>query len=109
VNKKQLYKWCSIPVEQLEAHPERKVPFRLVQTSSEMGELMAREFADNIKSAGGKNYRAIVPCGPKCWYEPFTRIINDENICLNNVVVFHMDECLDWEGQLLAEKDPYNF
>ena len=109
MDKKQLYKWCSIPVEQLESHPGRKVPFRLVQTSAQMGELMAREFIDDIKSAAGKTWRAIVPCGPRCWYEPFTRIINEENVSLKNVIVFHMDECLDWEGRLLAEKDPYNF
>jgi len=74
-----------------------------------MGELMAREFIDDIKSTVGKTYRAIVPCGPKCWYEPFTRIINEENVSLKNLIVFHMDECLDWEGRLLAENDPCNF
>jgi hypothetical protein len=25
------------------------------------------------------------------------------------MTVFHMDECLDWEGKLLARNDPYNF
>jgi len=80
-----------------------------VQTSSEMGDLMAREFVDDIKGAAGKPYYAIVPCGPKCWYKPFAIIINKENVCLKNVVIFHMDECLDWEGKPLAEKDPYNF
>jgi len=109
MDKKQLYKWCSIPVEQLESYPGLKVPFRLAETSAQMGELMAREFIDDIKSAAGKTYRAIVPCGPKCWYEPFTRIINEENVSLKNVTVFHMDECLDWEGRLLAENDPCNF
>lgn len=109
MDKKQLYKWCCVPVEQLETHPDRKIPFRLVKTSSDMGELMAREFVDDIKSAAGKPYHTIVPCGPKCWYEPFTAIVNKENVSLKNVVVFHMDECLDWEGQPLAEKDPYNF
>jgi glucosamine-6-phosphate deaminase len=76
-----------------------------------MGELMAREFADGIKAANadGKPYRAIVPCGPKCWYAPFSRIINEEKISLRNLTVFHMDECLDWEAKILPKNHPYNF
>jgi len=111
VDKKNLYQWCSIPAEQLETHPDRKVAFRLVQTSAEMGELMAREFVDEIKQANedGRKFRAIVPCGPNCWYKPFTRIVNEENVSLRGLQVFHMDECLDWEGKPLAENDPYNF
>lgn len=51
----------------------------MVESSQEMGELMAREFADDIKQAvmQGRHYRAIVPCGPKCWYAPFAQIINE--------------------------------
>jgi len=108
---RDLYKWCSIPVDQLVGHPDLKVPFRLVKDSSEMGVLMARELVDEIKKANaqGRPFRVIVPCGPKCWYEPFTRMVNEENVSLRNVTVFHMDECLDWEGKLLAKNDPYNF
>ena len=111
INKNDLYKWCKIPVDELVNHPDLKVPFRMVETPEEMGELMAREFADDIKNAvkEKRKYRAIVPCGPKCWYEPFTRIVNEERINLKDVEIFHMDECLDWQGQLLAENDPYNF
>jgi glucosamine-6-phosphate deaminase len=108
---KDLYKWCSIPVDRLAGHPGLRVPLRLVKDSEEMGELMAREFVDEIKAANaeGRALRAIVPCGPKAWYEPFTRMINQEKVSLGNMTVFHMDECLDWEGKLLARNDPYNF
>lgn len=111
INKKDLYKWCSVKAEELENNQELKTKFRMIETSDAMGELMARELADEIKLANIQNriYRAIIPCGPKCWYAPFVKIVNDENISLKNFVVFHMDECLDWEGQLLAENDPYNF
>lgn len=76
-----------------------------------MGELMARELVDDIRCANeeGRMFRAIIPCGPKGWYEPFTRIVNEERVSLRNVTVFHMDECLDWQGQLLPDGDPYNF
>jgi len=108
---KDLYKWCSISVEELVNHPELKTPFRIVKDSDDMGKKMAREFVDEIKTANAQNlpFRAIVPCGPKAWYAPFTRMVNDEKISLKNLFVFHMGECLDWEGKLLAKNDPYNF
>jgi glucosamine-6-phosphate deaminase len=111
INKKDLYSWCSVPVNDLENHKELKVRFRLVESSEEMGLLMAREFIDEIINANNENrfFRVIVPCGPKSWYEPFTNIVNTEKISLKNVIVFHMDECLDWEGNLLAKNDPHNF
>jgi len=111
ISKRDLYKWCSIPASKLEGHPDLKIPFRMVKDSHEMGELMARELVDEIKAANseGRCYRAIVPCGPSCWYAPFTRIVNEENVSLKNLYVFHMDECLDWEGKPLAKNDPYNF
>jgi glucosamine-6-phosphate deaminase len=111
ISKKDLYNWCKIPVEKLINHPERKVPFRLVGDSKEMGEVMARDFVEEIKSANekGNDLRAIVPCGPKCWYAPFSRIVNEEKVSLRNLTVFHMDECLNWQGKLLPKNDPYNF
>lgn len=111
IDAKNLYKWCCIPADKLSGHPDLRVPIRIVKDSEEMGYLMAREFADEIKEANkeGRKLRAIVPCGPKSWYAPFAQIINNERISLKNVEVFHMDECLDWEGQILAENDPYNF
>ena len=111
IDKKLLYKWCCIKTKELETHPKLKVPFRIVADSAQMGEVMAREFCDEIKTANEKGliFRAIVPCGPKAWYEPFTRIINTEKISLKGMTVFHMDECLDWQGRELSENDPYNF
>ena len=111
INKKDLYNWCKIPVSELENHPDLKIPFCLTKDSDEMGEVMAGEFVAEIKlaNANGQAFRAIVPCGPKCWYAPFTRMVNEEKVSLGNLTVFHMDECLDWEGNLLAKNDPYNF
>jgi len=111
IDKKQLYEWCAAKAQDLESHPNRKVPFRMVADSAQMGEIMAREFCDDIKAANaaGVPFRAIVPCGPRAWYEPFTRIVNEEKISLRGMVVFHMDECLDWQGQELPVNHPYNF
>jgi glucosamine-6-phosphate deaminase len=111
VSPKDLYRWCSIPVEKLVGHPELRVPFRLVHDAEELGQLMANEFVRLIQENNRLNRvtRAIVPCGPKCWYEPFTDLVNSQNVSLENLVVFHMDECLDWQGRPLPAKHPFNF
>ena len=107
----ELYPWCKIPYNLLESNPMLKVPFRLVRDSNEMGMIMARELADEIaaNNSAGKVTRAIIPCGPACWYRPFTDLISGESISLKNLVVFHMDECLDWQGMELPRRHPYSF
>jgi glucosamine-6-phosphate deaminase len=78
VSKPDLYAWCRIPARDLPSHPRLKVPFRLVRDSAEMGRLMAEELACLIESnnAVGLPTRAIIPCGPKCWYAPFADVVN---------------------------------
>ena len=111
VDAKDLYEWCSIPLEKLVGHPALKVRFRLVEDSDEMGRLMARELIGLIEAnnADGRPTRAIIPCGPKCWYAPFTQMVNERRVPLAKLFVFHMDECLDWQGRLLPRNHPYNF
>ena len=111
INKSELYRWCAIPWTELVNHPERKIPFRIVDDSAAMGALMARELVDEIKTHNqqGKPTRAIVPCGPTCWYRPFTDLVNHERVSLKNLVVFHMDESLDWQGKTLPAGHPFNF
>jgi hypothetical protein len=46
---KQLYEWCRIPCNQLENHPDRKIPFRLCKDSAQMSQMMARELVDKIR------------------------------------------------------------
>ena len=73
MDKKKLYQWCSLPADALEGHPNLKVPFRMVENSVEMGHLMAKELADDIEKANAEHrpFRAIIPCGPKCWLPPW--------------------------------------
>ena len=111
VSRQNLYRWCSVPVGQLERHPDLRVPLRIVGDSAELGALMAREFVELIETNNreGLVTRAIVPCGPKCWYEPFVGLVNSRAVSLRKLFVFHMDECLDWQGQTLPRRHPYNF
>jgi len=87
------------------------VRFRIVQNSAEMGLLMAQELVEVIEANNKQNLatRAIAPCGPKCWYAPFTELVSSRNISLRNFFVFHMDECLDWQARPLPANHPYNF
>lgn len=111
INKRELYEWCRIPYNELEHHPGLKIPFRLCKDSKEMGRIMADELVDEIrkKNSQNKNTVAIIPCGPACWYKPFTELVNNERVNLKNLVVYHMDECLDWQGRELPKNHPYSF
>ena len=111
ISAKQLYQWCRVPCQELEGHPDLKVPFRLVKDSESMGQLMARELVDEIRAAAsrGDGFRGIIPCGPSCWYQPFTGLVNRERVSLRRFEVFHMDECLDWQGRELPRSHPYSF
>ena len=106
-----LYAWCKVPAAQLEGHPQLKIPFRLCRDLNEMGTLMARELVDEIEEHNrhGEPTRAIIPCGPACWYKPFTDLVNREKVSLKSLVVFHMDECLDWQNRELPRDHPYSF
>ncbi|HVO62106.1 MAG TPA: hypothetical protein VMT53_14300 [Terriglobales bacterium] len=111
IAKADLYRWCSIPAAQLTGHPQLRTKFRLVRDSAEMGKLMAEELVQEIEANNRKSAptRAIIPCGPSCWYAPFTELVNRRKTSLKNLFVFHMDECLDWQGRPLPTGHPYNF
>ncbi|GIF50430.1 glucosamine-6-phosphate deaminase [Asanoa ferruginea] len=106
-----LMRWCRVPAEDLVDHPDRRIPLRLCRDSAEMGLLMARELVEEITRSAreGTTLRIVVPCGPSCWYAPFTELVNARRVNLSHVEVFHMDECLDWEGTQLPRNHPYSF
>lgn len=111
IDGKRLYEWCRIPGRELAQHPGLRARFRVVRDSAEMGQLMARELVEVVEenNRSGRASRAIIPCGPTCWYKPFTDLVNAQSVSLAKLFVFHMDECLDWQGRLLPRNHPYNF
>ena len=111
VDARELYRWCAIPAQELLGHRELRVGFRQVANSGELGELMARELIEVVEENNRheRQTRAIIPCGPTCWYDPFRALVNANSISLKALHVFHMDECLDWEGRPLPAEHPYNF
>lgn len=111
ISKADLYRWCKVPANQLLNHPDLRAKFRIVRDSAEMGQLMAEELVGAIddNNKRGLPTRAIIPCGPSCWYAPYTNLVNDRRVSLKNFTVFHMDECLDWQGRPIPTNHPYNF
>jgi len=111
VSPKDLRRWCAVPAASLPGHPELGVRYRQVADSTELGVLMAKELIEVIEGNNGheRATRAIIPCGPTCWYEPFRSLVNRHGISLKRLHVFHMDECLDWQGRPLPAGHPYNF
>ena len=111
VDTRELRRWCAIPAKELLTHPELRVGYRQVADSKQLGALMARELVDliEVNNSLGRATRAIIPCGPTCWYEPFRSLINTRGVSLKHLHVFHMDECLDWQGKPLPTGHPYNF
>lgn len=109
LDRKEVLRICSIPLSDFESHAPR-VPYRIVKDSAEMGEVMSGELIDVLIQNNAQNAptRAIVPCGPMAWYEPFVRKVNEQRVSLSRFTVFHMDECMDWQGKLLPEKHPFN-
>jgi len=111
VDPKRLLEWCRVPADQLVGHPGLRVPFRMVEDAREMGRLMAQELVDLVaaRDAEGRATRVIVPCGPNGWYAPWTELVNARGVSLARLTVFHMDECLDWQGRPVPKNHPYNF
>jgi glucosamine-6-phosphate deaminase len=111
VDARELRRWCAIPAAELLGHRELRVRYRQVADSTELGALMARELVEAIEENNKQERvtRAIVPCGPTCWYEPFRSLVNSRGVSLKDLHVFHMDECLDWQGKPLPTGHPYNF
>lgn len=110
VEPRDLERWCRIPVDEL-ARNDPRVPFRIVADPAAMGRLMAQELVDLVEqhNVEGRPTRAIVPCGPSAWYAPFADLVNTREVSLTGLFVFHMDECLDWQGRPLPRGHPYNF
>ena len=111
VRSADLYRWCRIPARELPDHPHLRAKLRLVADSDEMGRLIADELVAVVEANNqqGLSTRAIIPCGPVCWYAPFSKLVNTRGISLRQLSVFHMDECLDWQGRPLPARHPYNF
>jgi glucosamine-6-phosphate deaminase len=111
INTDELFKWCRIPMEVLEDHPEAKVKIKILPTPDDVHRFVAREMADEVKQNNklGNPTRWILPCGPTRQYPYFTSIVNSEQISLKDLHVFHMDDCLDWQSRPLPLEHIFSY
>jgi glucosamine-6-phosphate deaminase len=98
-----ILEWCRIPANELENHPAKKVGLKILPTPDDVHREIARDMVAEVSqnNAEGKTTRWILPCGPTGQYPYFIKTVNRERISLKNVVVFHMDNFLDWQGRPL--------
>lgn len=110
IDPEELYQWCRIPTEQLEGHPEARVPIKITQTKDEVHQWVAQEMLDEVKRNNGaeRPTRWILPCGPTGQYPRFTRMVNEEGISLRDLHVFHMDDFLDWQARPVPLDHPFS-
>jgi len=103
IDPEALAAWCRVPTEALEGHPQAKVRIKVLAAPEDVHRWAARDMADEVKAnnAAGRPTRWILPCGPTRQYPLFAEIVHAEQISLRNVHVFHMDDCLDWQGRPL--------
>lgn len=104
IDPKELFQWCQIPADQLENRSDTKIKIRVLSAPDDVHRFIARMMADEVKVNNEKKLptRWILPCGPIKQYPYFATIVNTERISLRNLHVFHMDDCLDWEGRPVA-------
>ncbi len=109
MNRDEMCRWCRIPMEELENHPESKIRLKIYDDKNDVsvvtGNMMAEEVIENNKA--GKPTKWILPAGPMGQYRYFADRVNKERISLKNVYVFHMDDFLDWQGRPFPEVDNY--
>lgn len=111
IDAQALFEWCRIPIEELENHPQRQVDIKILPTPDDVHRCIAREMVDEVKAnnAERKPTRWILPCGPTKQYRYFVETINSERVSLKNLHVFHMDDCLDWQGRPLPLDHPFSY
>jgi glucosamine-6-phosphate deaminase len=111
IDPEALFSWCRIPAEELENHPQARVPVKIFSTPDDVYRWTAREMVEEIKekNRAGQPVRWILPCGPRGQYPYFARMVNEERISLKNIHVFHMDDSLDWQARPLPLDHPFSY
>jgi len=109
ISKEELFRWCSIPVDELEKQAGLKTRLLIkpdrAATMQMIGNMMADEVIQHNRE--GQITRWILPAGPTDEYDTFIARVNEEKISLKNLFIFHMDEFLDWEGRPFPVVDTY--
>ncbi len=101
--------YFTIPKEELGKNS--KIPLVALGTAGEVFYEMALDMIANIKAnnTAGKRTVFICPVGPVGQYPIFVRLVNEQNINLNNVWFFNMDEYLTNDKKWIPESNRLSF
>ncbi len=99
----------AIPSAELSKHTD--IPIKIYSDMDSYYQELARHMADVVtrNNQAGKPTSLILPVGPTMQYPIFADIVNREQIDCRNVVTFHMDEYLDWQGKMIPEDHQMSF
>ena len=109
IEREELFKWCSIPADQLESHPASKVKLTIRDTRQEAMRIAGNMMADEVirNNAAGKPTSWVLPSGPADQFDTFINRVNTERISLKNLTIFHMDYVLDFNSRVYPLGDYY--
>jgi glucosamine-6-phosphate deaminase len=109
INKETLYKYCRIPVDELENHPDSRIKIKIFDQSTQVMEYAGNMMADEViaNNREGQKTRWVLPAGPNEQYRYFIERVNRERISLKDVHICQMDESLDWNCRPYPLDHPY--
>ncbi len=111
IDPNKLFFWCRIPANELERSHEKKVDIKILKTKKAVYQWVAEDMISEVIDNNQKNKltRWILPCGPTGQYDYFIDKVNEQNISLKKLHIFHMDDMLDWEGRPLPLDHPFSY
>lgn len=86
--------------EDLTNHPNPEFEVRVIEQTDDFFLAMALDLVGRIRAAAeeGRQFVAILPCGPLAQYDKAVAIINELKLSLAHVHTFNMDEFADQDG-----------
>ena len=84
VNREEMCKWCSIPAEELENHPDSKIKVKIFEDKNDVSVVTGNMMADEViaNNLAGKPTKWILPAGPMGQYKYFADRVNKERVSL---------------------------
>ena len=78
ITKEELRKWCSIPVDELAANPDKKMDLVMSEDKAALLEQIGNMLTDEViaNNKAGKTTTWVMPGGPAEPYDVFIRRVN---------------------------------
>jgi glucosamine-6-phosphate deaminase len=98
--------WLSVPPEDLAGLS--RVPLTILESAEAVHQHFAEAMFEEMRDAraSAQEIAIVVPLGPKAHYSRLADMINQQQLPLDHVSFFGMDEWLDWQGRPLRDDHP---